>query len=72
MSIKKSNGIEEIKLFIAELMNEEQASHSKLVNDLRSRIGDTREFDDTLKVLTQIYNAKSKLLEKIYQEMQGL
>jgi len=72
MSTKRNSELEELKLFITGLMNEEQSSHSKLINELRLRLGDTREFDDALKVLTQIYNVKNKLLERIYQEMQSL
>ena len=66
MSKRKS---EEIKLFVANLLNDEQDAHAKLVAELRDIIGKTQEFEDTLKVLTQIYEAKVELLEKIYKEM---
>lgn len=60
---------EEIKLFVANLLNDEQDAHAKLIAELRAIIGKTQEFEDTLKVLTQIYEAKVELLEKIYKEM---
>ncbi|KKN11742.1 hypothetical protein LCGC14_1023450 [marine sediment metagenome] len=66
MSKRKS---EEMKLFVANLLNDEQDAHAKLVAELRDIIGKTQEFEDTLKVLTQIYEAKVELLEKIYKEM---
>ena len=69
MASRKNN---ELKLFVVNLLNDEQDVHSKLVSDLRARIGKTKEFDDALKVLTQIYDAKVELLEKIYKEMQGV
>lgn len=72
MAKRQNSKIEEIKLFVAGLLNDEQDAYSKLVATLRANIGKTKEFEDTLKVLTQIYEAKADLLEKIYKEIQGV
>jgi len=67
MSLKSLN---DIKLFVSSLMTEIQDEHSKLVSSLREKIGQTKEFEDTLKVLSQIYDAKIGLLDKIYKEIE--
>lgn len=56
----------DVKLFIAELMNEENDKYSILLLNLRDEIGDTEEFNRTQKILLQVHNAKIKILEKIY------
>ena len=67
--MRRNKELEQIKLFVANLMNTEQSNHSKLVNDLQKVAGKTKEFDEMLKVLTQIYEAKADILEKIYNEI---
>lgn len=64
--------IEKIKLLISSMMNEEQDNYSKLIIELRNAIGKTREFEDTAKILAQIYEAKLAILEKIYKELQNV
>lgn len=66
MAKRKSD---DIKLFIANLLNVEHDAHAQLVATLRDTIGKTQEFEDTLKVLTQIHEAKIELLDKIYKEI---
>jgi hypothetical protein len=56
----------DLKLFVAQMMTEENDKHSKLIADLRNEIEDTQEFENTLKVLSRIHKAKIETLEKIY------
>lgn len=69
---KQNKELEHIHLYVANLMNDEQNAHAKLITTLRAVSGKTHEFDDMLKVLTQVYEAKIELLEKIYKEIQGV
>lgn len=64
--------IECIKLFISSLMNEVQNDHSKLLATLKQTIGKTKEFEDTMKILIQIYDSKIELLNHIYNKIQSL
>ena len=68
----KRDKVDEAKYFVSRLINEEQNAHAKLLADLKAAIGKTREFEDAAKVLSQIYEAKIELLEKIYKELQGV
>jgi hypothetical protein len=67
MANRKSNN--EIKLFVTSLMNEEQDSHSSLIDALKEKIGGTKEFDDMVRLLNRIYAAKIEILDKIFQEL---
>ena len=64
---KQNKELEHMKLYVAELMNEEQNFHSKLVADMR-RAGLTDEV--MFSVLKKIYDAKREVLERVYKEMQ--
>jgi chromosome condensin MukBEF ATPase and DNA-binding subunit MukB len=72
MSKQKNNEIGKIKLFISHLMNDEQDAHSELIAKLHAVAGKTKEYNDIYAVLTQIYDAKMEILNKIYKEMQGV
>jgi len=67
MSQKSLN---DIKLFVSSLMTATQDEHSKLISSLREKIGQTKEFDDAFRVLSQIYDSKIELLDKIYKEIE--
>lgn len=66
----RKNKLEELKYFVSKMINDEQNTHSLLIANLRASIGKTREFEDAVKVLNQVYEAKIELLEKIYKEIQ--
>ena len=72
MANRKNNDTEAVRLYILELINEEQSKHSRLVADIKLVIGGTKEFDDTVRVLNQIYDAKNKLLQRILNEIRTL
>lgn len=72
MTNQKSDKLEELRLFVANLMNEEQDKHSDLINRLKVALADTREWEDTYQVLHKIQNEKVKLLEKIYDKIQEI
>ena len=69
---RNNKELNEIDLFVSNLFNTEQDAYSKLVAQLRAAMGKTKEFEDTLKVLTQIYEAKVELLNKIHDKIQGV
>lgn len=69
---KQNKEIEQIRLFVTNLMNEEQNAHSKLVADLRIAAGMTEEFNAMVAILKQVYEAKREVLDKVYKEMQGI
>lgn len=50
-------------------MNEKQDKHSRLVENLRAEIGNTKEFDDIVRLLTKIYEAKINTLEEVLREL---
>ncbi len=68
----RKNDVEQIRMFIASLITDEQNAHAKLIAALRNQIGGTTQFDDTLKTLTKIYEAKIEVLEKIYKKVQSI
>ena len=70
--VKKSSEIEEIKQFIAELMNEEQDRYSKLCLDLNHSLGGTKVGQDAENVLEKIFNEKTRLLDKIFKKVQSI
>lgn len=70
MAVKMSQkSLNDIKIFVANLLIEIQDDHSKLMNSLQAEVGKTAEFDTVSKVLKQIFEAKVNLLEKIYKEL---
>lgn len=69
---KRSSDLEQVRLFVANLLNEEQNAHSKLISALQAVAGKTREYEDIVKVLTEIYDAKIEVLEKIYRKIQSI
>ena len=72
MTKRKNNELEQIKFFVAELINKEQDKHSKLIADLRQDLDGSDEFDKTVKILAKVYEAKIKMLEKVYKKIQDL
>ena len=72
MTKRNNKQLEEVSLFVASLFNTEQDEYSKLVARLKAALGKTKEFDDALRVLTQIYEAKVELLNKIYDKIQDV
>jgi len=72
MTKRNNKELEEVRLFVASLFNTEQDAYSKLVAQLKAAMGKTKEFDDALRVLTQIYESKVELLNKIYDKIQGV
>ena len=56
----------DLKLFVAQMMTEENDKYAKLISDLRNEIGDTQEFEDTLRILSIVHKTKIETLEKIY------
>lgn len=67
---RRNRELEEVKLFVASLLNEEQDLHSKLLADLKSRVGNTKQCQDLIEVLTKIFEGKTKVLEKVYKKIQ--
>ena len=66
MSQKSLN---DIKVIVATMMNEIHDEHANLISSLQNYIGQTKEYEDAVKVIKQIYCAKLAVLEKIYGEM---
>jgi len=70
--VSKNYQLEQVKLFVASLLNEVQNEHAKLLAQLKTVMGKTKEFEDTAKVLSQIYDAKIEMLNKVYDKIQGV
>ena len=68
---RKENKLEELKLFVSRLMNEEQEKHAKKVESLSTEIS-IEVVAETIKTLTIIHNAKMDLLDRVYKEAQKL
>ena len=68
----KNNKLEQIKLFVSKLMNEENDSHSLCLSVLRGRLGSGRLYRDNEEILNTIHKEKIRLLEKVYKEIQGV
>ncbi|MFA5024096.1 MAG: hypothetical protein WC523_04030 [Patescibacteria group bacterium] len=60
--------LKDLKLFVSEMMNEIQDTHSVSVAALEEICG-TIEYGNAIKVLESLYTAKIKLLDKIYKEI---
>lgn len=61
--------LEHIKLYVAQLMNDEQNSHAKLIAELNLRIGGLKECKDLIDILERILKGKIEVLEKVYKEL---
>jgi hypothetical protein len=72
MAKPKNNELEELRLFVASLMNREQKDHSKLVCELKAKLGLTHECITTTAVLGQILDAKDKILQEIFNKIKSL
>jgi len=70
MTRQKEN-LEEVKLFVIRLMNEEQDNHSKTIDALKKALGDDLS-QDSVKVINEIYKAKAEVLSKVYDKIQSL
>ncbi len=70
--MSKKENLEELKLFVSKLMNEEQEQHSKRIQPFIENKMGLIAVEETIKVLTHIYNAKMEMLEKVYKEIQRL
>ena len=68
---KQKESLEELKLFVAKLMNEEQDKHARVVESLRNALGSDLGQDAT-KIINEIYKAKVEILNKVYDKIQGL
>ena len=69
---KQNKELEQIRLYVAQLMNDEQNIHSKLIGDLSRAAGSTIECHKMTELLTRLYDAKIEVLEKVYKEIQGI
>jgi hypothetical protein len=69
---KSSTEIEEVKLFIATLINEEQDKHANLLSALRLMIGNTNECYNVEALLGKMYAAKHEVLEKVMKKVQEM
>jgi hypothetical protein len=67
---RKNNELEELKLFVAHLLNEEQDSHSKLLSDIKEKAGNIKSSQELIEVLTKIYEGKVDTLNKIFKKIQ--
>ena len=72
MMANEKHDLEKIKLFITKLINEEQDKHSELLEMLKSRIDDTAEFDNTVRVLNKVHDARVEQLNKVYEKVRSL
>jgi len=61
--------LEEIKRYVAELMNVEQTKHANMVRDLFDVVGGLDEYENMKKILVKIYDAKIEVLDKIYNKI---
>ena len=64
-----SQSLNAAKLYVTARMNELQDEHSKLITALQARIGQTKECDDAIRVLSQVYDAQIALLDEVYKEL---
>jgi hypothetical protein len=67
----QKESLEELKLFISKLMNEEQDRHSKTAEQIRSYLG-LNLGQDTIKVINEVYKARVEILNKVYDKIQEL
>jgi len=67
MANRKSNS--DLRMYVANQMNALQDAHSRIVADLKKIAYGTKEFDDMVKLLARIYQAKIEVLEGILLEL---
>ena len=72
--MNQKESLDELKLFVSKLINEEQEKYSKKVEDLTAVNAETglQSVSETIKVLNLLYKAKTEVLEKVYKEIQKL
>lgn len=68
---KQKESLEELKLFVVKLMNEEQDKHAKVLESLKNALGSDLSQDAT-KIMNEIHKAKKEVLDKVYDKIQGL
>jgi hypothetical protein len=64
--------LEKLRLIVSQMINDEQNEHSKLLDVLKKRIGQTDVYLEVEKVLDEIHDAKDEVLRKVYQHIQDL
>ena len=62
------NELERIKLFVAQMINDEQDAYSKMIDELKKKIGGTKQYNEVFELLTKIHEAKAEVLNIIYKE----
>lgn len=67
--MSRSNQLEEIRGFVTRLMLDEQDKHSKLVNELRSRIDYS---NDIFSTLLKIHEAKIEVYNTILDKIKDM
>lgn len=67
----KKESLEELKLFIAKFMNEEQDNHAKATEKVKNYLGQNLG-QDTIKIMNEIYRARVEVLNKMYHKIQEL
>lgn len=67
----QKESLEELKLFITKLMNEEQDNLVKANDIIKDFLG-LNLGQDTLKIINQIYKSKIEVLKKVYDKIQEL
>lgn len=67
--VKKISEIEQIKLFVAQLINDEQSKYSDLVRLLNANMSNSHLSKDILELLRLIYEAKDEVLQKVYRKI---
>ena len=64
--------LEKLRLIVSQMINDEQNEHSKLLDMLKKRIGQTDVYFEVEKILDEIHDAKDNVLRKVYQHIQDL
>jgi hypothetical protein len=70
--MRKNEKLEELKLYIAQRMNEEQNLYSKLVADLDAQGKGLDEIERTKRFLEKLYIAKNEILEEILEKIRNI
>ena len=68
---KQRESLNDLKLFITKLMNEEQDLNSKSLELLKGIIGEDLG-QDTIKIVNEIFKAKLSVLNKVYTQILAL
>ena len=67
----KNCDLEQVDLFVAQLIRDEQDNFAKLHKELGEKIIGTREYDDVVRILERILHAKIEVLEKVHKKIQS-